>query len=41
MAWLLNLAPQKIGQAAPSTLTEYGHLLQPFAVGEILKQVSW
>lgn len=22
-------------------LTEYGHLLETFAVGEILKQVSW
>src|SRR5580700_5029840 len=41
MAWLLNLTPQKIAQAAPSTLTEYGHLLETFAVGEILKQVSW
>jgi uncharacterized protein len=25
----------------PSTLTEYGHLLETFAVGEILKQFSW
>jgi predicted AAA+ superfamily ATPase len=41
MAWLLNLTPQKIGQAAPAALTEYGHLLETFAVGEILKQVSW
>jgi predicted AAA+ superfamily ATPase len=41
MAWLLNLTPQKIAQAAPSTLTEYGHLLETFAVDEILKQVSW
>jgi hypothetical protein len=41
MAWLLNLTPQKIAQAAPATLTEYGHHLETFAVGEILKQVSW
>jgi predicted AAA+ superfamily ATPase len=41
MAWLLSLTPQKITQAAPATLTEYGHLLETFAVGEILKQVSW
>jgi uncharacterized protein len=41
MAWLLNLTPQKIAQAAPATLTEYGHLLETFAVGEIHKQVSW
>jgi uncharacterized protein len=26
---------------APATLTEYGHLLETFAVGEVLKQVSW
>lgn len=41
MAWLLNLTPQKIAQSDPSILTEYGHLLETFAVGEILKQVSW
>jgi uncharacterized protein len=41
MAWLLCLTPQKIAQAAPAALTEYGHLLGTFAVGEILKQVSW
>lgn len=41
MAWLLNLTPQKIAQAAPAALTEYGHLLETFVVGEILKQASW
>ncbi len=41
MAWLLSLTPQKITQAAPVALTEYGHLLETFAVGEILKQASW
>jgi predicted AAA+ superfamily ATPase len=41
MAWLLNLSPQKIAQAVPATLTEFGHLLETFAVGEILKQASW
>jgi hypothetical protein len=41
MAWLLDLTPQKVAQADPSTLTEYGHLLETFAVGEILKHVSW
>ena len=41
MAWLLSLTPQKIAQATPTALTEYGHLLETFAVGEILKQVSW
>jgi uncharacterized protein len=41
MAWLLNLTTQKIAQAAPAVLTEYGHLLETFAAGEILKQASW
>jgi predicted AAA+ superfamily ATPase len=41
MAWLLSLTPQKIAQDAPAALTEYGHLLETFAVGEILKQASW
>ena len=41
MAWLLSLTPQKITQATPAALTGYGHLLETFAVGEILKQASW
>jgi predicted AAA+ superfamily ATPase len=41
MAWLLSLTPQKITQATPAALTEYGHLLETFAVGEVLKQASW
>jgi predicted AAA+ superfamily ATPase len=41
MAWLLSLTPQKIAQDSPAALTEYGHLLETFAVGEILKQASW
>jgi predicted AAA+ superfamily ATPase len=40
-AWLLGLTPEKIAQAAPAVLTEYGHLAETFAVGEILKQLSW
>ncbi|GAA2575591.1 ATP-binding protein [Winogradskya consettensis] len=41
MAWLTGLTPEKIAKNDPSTLTEYGHLVETFAVGEILKQVSW
>jgi predicted AAA+ superfamily ATPase len=41
MAWLLSLSSDKITQASPAALTEYGHLLETFAVGEILKQASW
>jgi len=41
MAWLLGLTPEKISKSDPAVLTEYGHLVQTFTVGEILKQVSW
>ena len=41
MAWLAGLTPEKIARSDPSVLTEYGHLVETFAVGEILKQVSW
>ena len=41
MAWLLGLSPEKIAKNDPSVLSEYGHLVETFAVGEILKQVSW
>jgi predicted AAA+ superfamily ATPase len=41
MAWLLGLTPEKVAQNNASVLTEYGHLVETFAVGEILKQVSW
>jgi predicted AAA+ superfamily ATPase len=41
MAWLVGLTPEKIAKNDPSVLTEYGHLVETFAVGEVLKQVSW
>lgn len=41
MAWLLGLTPEKVARNDPSVLTEYGHLVETFAVGEILKHVSW
>jgi predicted AAA+ superfamily ATPase len=41
MAWLLGLNPDKIATGDPAVLSEYGHLVETFAVGEILKQVSW
>ncbi|XVU28201.1 ATP-binding protein [Actinoplanes sp. CA-054009] len=40
-AWLLGLTPEKIASNDPAALTEYGHLVETFAVGEILRQVSW
>jgi predicted AAA+ superfamily ATPase len=39
--WLLGLSAAKINSRNPATLTEFGHLVETFAVGEILKQVSW
>lgn len=36
-----HLTPEKIAQAVPAALTDYAHLLETFAVGEILKQASW
>jgi predicted AAA+ superfamily ATPase len=41
MAWLLGLSPEKIAKSDPAVLTDYGHVVETFAVGEILKQVSW
>jgi uncharacterized protein len=41
LAWLLGLTPAKIAESDPSVLAEYGHLLETFAIGEILKQASW
>jgi len=41
MAWLLGLTPEKVSQGDPAVLAEYGHLVETFAVGEILKQVAW
>jgi len=39
--WLLGLSAAKINSRNPATLTEFGHLVETFAVGEILKQASW
>jgi predicted AAA+ superfamily ATPase len=41
MAWLLGVTPDKVAQGDPAVLSQYGHLVETFAVGEILKQVSW
>ena len=40
-ARLLRVTPAKLAGLEPSTLTEFGHLLETFMVGEVLKQVSW
>jgi len=41
MAWLLRLTPEKIDMNDPAVLMEYGHLVETFSVGDILRQVSW
>lgn len=40
-ARLLRLTPAKLGARDPAALTEFGHLLETFAVGELTKQASW
>ncbi len=40
-ARLLRLSPDKLAGLDPSSLEQYGHLLETFVVGEVLKQASW
>lgn len=40
-ARLLRIGPAKLAGLDPATLTEFGHLLETFAVGELRKQISW
>ena len=40
-ARLLRLTPAKLATLDPAALTELGHLLETFAVGELRKQASW
>lgn len=40
-AHLLRLTPEKLTRRTGAALTTFGHLLETFAVGEILKQASW
>lgn len=40
-ARLLRIGPEKLASLDPATLTEFGHLLETFVVGELQKQVSW
>lgn len=40
-AYMLRLTPAKLAQLDPASLTEFGHLLETFVVGELLKQASW
>ncbi len=40
-ARLLRLTPTRLASLDPAALTDFGHLLETFVVGEILKQASW
>jgi len=40
-ARILRLTPAKLAALDPTTLSEFGHLLETFVVGELLKQASW
>ena len=40
-ARLLRIGPDKLAGLDPATLTEFGHLLETFVVGELQKHVSW
>jgi uncharacterized protein len=40
-ARMMRLSPGKLTQLDPASLTEFGHLLESFVVGELLKQASW
>lgn len=38
---LLRVTPEKLLAARPSSLQQFGHLLETFVVGELLKQSHW
>ncbi len=40
-ARLLRLTPEKVTGIDPTSLTDFGHLLETFVVGELRKQASW
>ncbi len=40
-ARLLRLTPEKLARKDPASLTEFGHLLETFVVGEVQRQASW
>jgi predicted AAA+ superfamily ATPase len=40
-ARLMRVTPERLSRNDPAALTEFGHLLETFVVGELLKQVSW
>jgi predicted AAA+ superfamily ATPase len=39
--WLLGITGERIDSLDPTVLTEYGHLVETFAVNELMKQAGW
>ena len=40
-ARLLRLTPERLGRLDTTSLQQFGHLIETFAIGEVLKQASW
>ncbi len=40
-ARLLRLTPEKLAKNDPTALTEFGHVLESFVVGELIRQTTW
>lgn len=40
-ARLLRITPEKLAKNDPTALTEFGHLVESFVVGELIRQASW
>jgi predicted AAA+ superfamily ATPase len=40
-AHMLRLTPQKLARRDPASLSQFGHLLESFVVGELTRQASW
>ncbi|MGH2834782.1 MAG: ATP-binding protein [Solirubrobacteraceae bacterium] len=40
-ARLLRLTPEKLTRRDPASLSQFGHLLETFVVGELVRQASW
>jgi predicted AAA+ superfamily ATPase len=40
-ARLLRLSPEKLSRRDPASLSQFGHLLETFVVGELIRQASW
>ncbi len=40
-ARLLRLSPEKLAHRDPTSLSQFGHLLETFVVGELIRQASW